>query len=243
LELRRRLYRAAMSGNVAEVRKLVALGGNMDAKDVNGGTPLLWAAYNGHVEAIKTFVKSGADKDVKTAAGETPLHYAAGNGHVEAIRVLAQLGVDITAQTAAGMTALQLSLQKGHHQAAQVLRELEDIARAEQAEAAAAASERAQQAAEQASQGSVVAAEEDARCVSVCSHRANWCHPRPIVCMISLQGSHSRVLCGRWLQVERHGSGGALVYGRRREQLAAGILGATRSTARRSGPGACAQEE
>jgi hypothetical protein len=215
LELRRRLYQAAMSGNVAEVRRLVALGVSVDAKDVNGWTPLLWAAYNGHVEAI---------------------------------RVLAQLGVDITAQTAAGMTALQLSLQKGHHQAAQVLRELEDIARAEQAEAAcllcaAAASERAQQAAEQASQGSVVAAEEDARCVSVCSHRANWCHPRPIVCMISLQGSHSRVLCGRWLQVERHGSGGALVYGRRREQLAAGILGATRSTARRSGPGACAQEE
>jgi ankyrin repeat protein len=169
LELRRRLYQAAMSGNVAEVRRLVALGVSVDAKDVNGWTPLLWAAYNGHVEAI---------------------------------RVLAQLGVDITAQTAAGMTALQLSLQKGHHQAAQVLRELEDIARAEQAEAA---SERAQQAAEQASQGSVVAAEEDARCVSVCSHRANWCHPRPIVCMISLQGSHSRVLCGRWLQ---HGGDG-----------------------------------
>ena len=50
------LRAAARSGDVAEVRRLVAAGADKDAKDANGATALHCAADNGHVEVIKLLV-------------------------------------------------------------------------------------------------------------------------------------------------------------------------------------------
>jgi hypothetical protein len=142
----RPLHVAAGCEHVEVIKVLVVeLGADKEAKNAQGMTPLHLAALNGHVEAIKLLVQLGANKDAKDAHGGTPLHWAAFNGHVEAIKLLGQLGADIAARAVNGETPLQLSVRLGHHQAAQVLRELESIARAQQA----AAKELAQQAAEQ----------------------------------------------------------------------------------------------
>jgi hypothetical protein len=140
------LHEVVESGNVSEVKRLVAAGADVEEElGEYEDRPLHVAAGCGHVEVIKVLVEAGADKDAKNAGGVTPLHDAAGKGYVEAITVLAQLGADISARMVNGETPLQTSIRLGHHQAAQVLRELESTARAQQA----AAKERAQQAAEQ----------------------------------------------------------------------------------------------
>jgi ankyrin repeat protein len=88
------LHLAAESGDVVEVRRLAALGVNLEERDADGATALHIASMHGHVEAIKVLVvQLGADKDAKTADGATALHMAAVNGHVEAMKVLLQMGV------------------------------------------------------------------------------------------------------------------------------------------------------
>ena len=44
------MLKAARRGDVAEVRKLVANGANVNEQDRDGGSPLHWAAGMGHVE-------------------------------------------------------------------------------------------------------------------------------------------------------------------------------------------------
>jgi ankyrin repeat protein len=129
------LHEAAWSGDVAEVRLLVAAGVNLEKLE-NGMSPLHLAAGNGQVETVKVLVELGADKNAHTAGGMTPLHMAAVEGHVETVKVLAQLGAELGVQTVNGETALQGSVHFGHHHVAQVLRELELTSLARKAEAA-----------------------------------------------------------------------------------------------------------
>ena len=90
------LHKAALRGDVAEVRRLVAAG--VGVNEVNAAdkmTALHFAADNGHVEAVKTLVELNADIEAKTDQGATPLHFAAVNGHVEAAKTLLQLSVHL----------------------------------------------------------------------------------------------------------------------------------------------------
>jgi hypothetical protein len=51
--------KAAGRGDVAEMRRLVAAGVDVDELGEDEGTALLWAAYYGHVEAIRVLVELG----------------------------------------------------------------------------------------------------------------------------------------------------------------------------------------
>jgi ankyrin repeat protein len=136
------LYGAALNGDVAEVRRLVAAGADVDEAGPAGWTPLYVAAMNGRVEVIRVLVEGGANTEVKNAPGWTALHAAAFTGELEAVKALAECGANIGARNDAGRTPLEVSTQQGHHQVAQVLRQLERTARTQKA---AATSERAQQ--------------------------------------------------------------------------------------------------
>jgi len=90
------LHKAAERGDVAEVRRLVATGVDVDGVDANKITALHFAAGNGHVEALKTLLQLSANIQAKTAAqGATPLHMAAAHGHEEALKTLLQLSANI----------------------------------------------------------------------------------------------------------------------------------------------------
>jgi hypothetical protein len=119
------LHEAAESGDVVEVRRLVAAGA--DVEEERG--ELEWralhvAAGHGQVEVIKVLVELGADKDAKNAAGMTPLHEAAFNGHVEAMTALVQMGVDKDAKSVGGATPLHVAALNGHVEAVTVLAQL-----------------------------------------------------------------------------------------------------------------------
>jgi hypothetical protein len=119
------LQQAAGNGNVAEMRRLVANGRNVNERDADGDTALHVAAVYGHVEAMRVLVvELGADKDAKDAAGGTPLHFAAFKGQVEAIKALEQLGADKEAKNAAGGTPLHFAALNGQVEAIKALEQL-----------------------------------------------------------------------------------------------------------------------
>jgi ankyrin repeat protein len=46
------LIRASARNNLAEVSRLLSVGADVNAKDLDGYTPLHWACRNGHVQVV-----------------------------------------------------------------------------------------------------------------------------------------------------------------------------------------------
>jgi ankyrin repeat protein len=67
------LLEAAYRGNVDEVRRLAALGVDVNAEGLGGVRPLHWAALMGRVEAMRTLVELEADVHAAAADGRRPL--------------------------------------------------------------------------------------------------------------------------------------------------------------------------
>ena len=118
------MHHAAARGDVAEVRRLVAAGADLEKHGEDGGTPLFWAAVNGRVETVTVLVQLGADMKAQAARAWTALHLAAAKGHVKMVEVLVQLGADKDAKAARGETPLHRAACNGHVEAVTVLVQL-----------------------------------------------------------------------------------------------------------------------
>ena len=67
------IYKAVGTGNIEAVKEYLAAGGDVNAKDDDGRTPLHYAASK---EIAELLIASGADVNAKTDDGETPLDWA-----------------------------------------------------------------------------------------------------------------------------------------------------------------------
>jgi hypothetical protein len=65
---------------------------DLDPKDSNGQTPLLYAASNGHEAVVKLLLEKGAELETKDNSGRTPLSWAASNGHEAVVKLLLEKG-------------------------------------------------------------------------------------------------------------------------------------------------------
>ena len=84
-----RLFSAAASGDLAEVKRLVLdCGLDPNVKDDDDNTPLHYAARGGHPDVVKLLLEHGADPNAKGVDGETPLRYAARGGHPDIVKLL-----------------------------------------------------------------------------------------------------------------------------------------------------------
>ena len=59
------------------VKLLVENGADIDVKDYEGCSSLMWASLEGHLEIVKYLVKNGADINIKNEDGKTALDWAA----------------------------------------------------------------------------------------------------------------------------------------------------------------------
>lgn len=117
------LMAAVTRGDIAEVRRLLDEGAEVDERfpRVNGfndaHTPLLVAARDGHTEIVQLLLEAGADVNaVEPTFGAVPLHKSVYNGHVAATRIIADWpGVNLNFQGATnGYTPLHDALWHGY---------------------------------------------------------------------------------------------------------------------------------
>jgi ankyrin repeat protein len=105
---------AAMRGDIAAVRALIASRADVNAAQGDGMTALHWAADRGDAAMASALIKAGAKLTPITRNGAyTPLHVAARAGNGAVVQTLLAAGADAKARTETGATALHLAAQSG----------------------------------------------------------------------------------------------------------------------------------
>jgi uncharacterized protein len=112
---------AAMNGDSAAVKKLLAQKADVNAPQVDGGTALHWAVYRDDLELADLLL--GANANVKTAnrVGMTPLAMAALYGNPAMIDRLLKAGADAKELGANGETTVMLAARNGNPRAVKLL--------------------------------------------------------------------------------------------------------------------------
>jgi len=101
-----RLLRAAGSGDLVEVRRLLAAGAPIEAHDGQGRTPLLLAGARGRTEIIRMMLPKNPDLAVRNRFGGNALIPACERAHVEAVPLLLSAGIDVNHVNNLGWTCL-----------------------------------------------------------------------------------------------------------------------------------------
>jgi ankyrin repeat protein len=81
---------ASMRGNVAEVKRRVEAGGDVNDYDKSGRTPLHCAALNGKADVVKYLLAAGADPN----GGDSPLEAGASSGKLKIVQMLIAAGAN-----------------------------------------------------------------------------------------------------------------------------------------------------
>ena len=106
---------AAMRGDVAGVRTLVAERADVNLPQGDGMTALHWAARRGNSEMASAVLEAGANVKAVTRLGSyTPLHLAAQEGHDGVVRALLARGADADAMTSTGAVPLHFAAASGN---------------------------------------------------------------------------------------------------------------------------------
>lgn len=114
------LILASKNGDVSKTRQLIAAGADLDKKNDDGMTALMWAARKGIGGAVKLLVDAGANKAIIGRDGiRTALHWAAEEGHVEVAKLL--VGEDIAKNRDGWRSLLMWSAEEGHSEVAKML--------------------------------------------------------------------------------------------------------------------------
>ena len=110
--------------DVAKVRALVSRGAAIDAKTIEGRTPVYQASVLASGRAVLgVLLEKGANPNLATLVGQTPLMVASLRGDVDAMRLLIEKGADIKMKNSAGETALMAAATNGSPDAVRLLLE------------------------------------------------------------------------------------------------------------------------
>lgn len=115
------LHQAAGMNDVAAVKKLLAQGEKIDARDADGATALLVATHANQVDAARTLIEAGADVNAKDRIEDSPYLYAGARGHLEILKMTLSHGADLKSVNRYGGTALIPASERGHVETVRVL--------------------------------------------------------------------------------------------------------------------------
>ncbi|KAI7971158.1 hypothetical protein EIK77_005871 [Talaromyces pinophilus] len=105
------MCQSAKSGNVKHIRGLIAQGANVNGKDEEGYTPLIYAVRANQLDAVQILIHAGADltmKDSQSGKGMPPLLHAAECGHVSMAETLMNSGADPNASDIMGKSLIAM---------------------------------------------------------------------------------------------------------------------------------------
>jgi len=103
------LYRAALLGDVKNVKRLVQEGSELDRKDEWGWTALIWAMRGKQKEVAEFLIAKGANVNPKGKKDLTPLYLALKNNQKELVEMLIAKGADVNAKGEKDRTPLLLA--------------------------------------------------------------------------------------------------------------------------------------
>lgn len=115
------LHEAAMWGDLDQLKRLIAKGTDINARDKEGNTPLMLAASTGHKAIADLLVAEGARIDAKNNKRNTALHGAAAAGHTAVADLLIAKGAAINEKNEGGDTPLVLAAFTGYRGVAELL--------------------------------------------------------------------------------------------------------------------------
>jgi uncharacterized protein len=114
------LIEAAEQGKLDLVRRMLAEGAKIDARDGRGCTALLAATHGNQVAVARLLIERGADVNGKDAIQDTPFLYAGAEGRIEILKMtLPRANLKDTNRY--GGTALIPAAHHGHVEAVKVL--------------------------------------------------------------------------------------------------------------------------
>ena len=120
----RALIDAAGRGDAVAVRRLLAEGASVQARDGQGRTSLLAAtqAVTGvGTEAAQLLIAAGADVNAKDRIDDTPYLYAAAEGRNDILRMTLAAGADLKSVNRYGGTGLIPAAHHGHLETVRIL--------------------------------------------------------------------------------------------------------------------------
>ncbi|HLG56982.1 MAG TPA: ankyrin repeat domain-containing protein [Vicinamibacterales bacterium] len=112
---------AAMRGDTATVRTLLAQKADVNAPQADGATALHWAVYRGDQELATLLIRAGANPKAANREGSTPLWLASVNGDAKMIASLIEAGADANEKLPLGRTPLMIASRTGNVEAMTVL--------------------------------------------------------------------------------------------------------------------------
>ncbi|KAH9904095.1 ankyrin repeat-containing domain protein [Xylariomycetidae sp. FL2044] len=108
------LVSAAEDSNVAQMKRLLSRGVDVNDLDADGRRALSVAAQHGTSAAVSFLLSRGANPGLQDVNGETALWWSARYGHEEVLRELVEKVENLDAADAEGSTALGVASQNGH---------------------------------------------------------------------------------------------------------------------------------
>ncbi|MBG0859169.1 MAG: ankyrin repeat domain-containing protein [Bacteroidales bacterium] len=115
-------HEAALNGQINQVIKLLNGGFDVDIRDEDGRTALMYAAFNGHTEILKKLIERGAQVNLRDNYGRTALMMASSGPNPAAVKLLLdhEAAPDL-ADAEEHFTALMYAAAEGHMDVVKVL--------------------------------------------------------------------------------------------------------------------------
>jgi ankyrin repeat protein len=116
------IHEAALNGQLGLVTRLLEEGLNVNIKDLEGRTALMYASYNGHTEIMKKLIEKGALVNEPDSYGRTALMMASSGPYPAAVKLLLDHQADPNiADTDEHFTALMYAAAEGHLDVVRIL--------------------------------------------------------------------------------------------------------------------------
>jgi ankyrin repeat protein len=115
------LVLAVKRGEIAEARRLLAEGAQINVRDKNGRTPLMLATRRNNVDLARLLIQEGADVNAKDLLQDTPFLYAGAEGLTEILKLTLSAGADLVSTNRFGGTALIPACHHGRVEAVKLL--------------------------------------------------------------------------------------------------------------------------